>query len=74
MLLLEGLVENTSTAHADYVNLKMGLAKMKEVTGSLQLLINFFTISVYVNERKREAEAIHEVLSVQDKLMGDVEV
>jgi hypothetical protein len=61
VLLLEVLVENTYMDHADYENLKLSLAKMKEV-------------AEYVNEKKREAENINEVLTIQDKLEGEFEV
>jgi hypothetical protein len=61
VLLLEGLVENTDVGHIDYESVKTALAKVKEVAG-------------YVNEKKREAENISEVLKIQDKVTGDFEV
>jgi len=60
VLLLEDLFRNTPKRHPDHEKLSESLWKMRSVAG-------------YVNEKKREAETIHEVLLVQDKLTGKME-
>jgi len=59
-LLLEDLFRNTPKTHPDFTRLAESLWKMKSVAN-------------YVNEKKREAETIHEVLMVQDKLGGKMD-
>eukprot|EP01113_Clastostelium_recurvatum_P028624 TRINITY_DN3459_c0_g1_i2.p1 TRINITY_DN3459_c0_g1~~TRINITY_DN3459_c0_g1_i2.p1 ORF type:complete len:1330 (+),score=357.21 TRINITY_DN3459_c0_g1_i2:583-3990(+) len=55
VLLLEDLVRHTPSSHLDHKNLTSALWKMKAV-------------AEYVNEKKREADNIHEVERVQEKL------
>jgi len=55
VLLLEDMVRHTTQNHADFPNLRNALWKMKAV-------------AEYVNDKKREADNIHEVLNVQEKV------
>lgn len=71
--LLQNLVENTEMKHADFSNLKVALAKMREVAGTVIFCYLNFALE-YVNEKKREAENINEVLMIQDKIIGQFEV
>jgi RhoGEF domain len=61
VLLLQDLVKHTPPKHADHANLAKALKKMKDVAD-------------YVNERKREAENLTQVLAIQSKLTGKFEV
>lgn len=61
MLLLQDLLKYTANTHADYAKLAVALKKMKNVAD-------------YVNERKREAENLTQVLAIQSKLTGKFEV
>ncbi len=53
--------KNTPKHHSDYEDLESSFKKMKFVAD-------------YVNEKKRDADNIHEVLTVQDKLIGKMDV
>ncbi|EFA77564.1 pleckstrin domain-containing protein [Heterostelium album PN500] len=57
VLLLQDLVKFTSDDHPDYDNLSVALKKMKDV-------------AEYVNEKKREAENLNQVLNIQHSLVG----
>ncbi len=57
VLLLQDLFNQTDSTHPDYSNLQKALQKMKEVAG-------------YVNEKKREAENMNQVASIQKFLVG----
>jgi hypothetical protein len=57
VMLLEDLLRNTPKDHADYDDLATALAKVQEVAD-------------YVNEKKREAENVNQVLDVQARLTG----
>jgi hypothetical protein len=61
VLLLQDLLKYTTPKHADYEGLSKALQKMKDVAD-------------YVNERKREAENLTQVLAIQGKLTGKFEV
>jgi hypothetical protein len=58
---IQDLLQNTKTTHADYEDLRISLWKMQRVAD-------------YINDKKRESENIHEVLTVQDKLTGKFDV
>eukprot|EP00026_Physarum_polycephalum_P000728 Phypoly_transcript_00729.p1 GENE.Phypoly_transcript_00729~~Phypoly_transcript_00729.p1 ORF type:complete len:1185 (+),score=285.31 Phypoly_transcript_00729:47-3601(+) len=60
VLLLQDLLKYTTAKHADYAQLSKALQKMKDVAD-------------YVNERKREAENLTQVLAIQAKLTGKFE-
>eukprot|EP00727_Mastigamoeba_balamuthi_P006469 m51a1_g2442 putative domain containing protein (1553) ;mRNA; r:861225-867164 len=60
VLLLQDLARFTPESHPDYKELSEALKEMKSVAG-------------YVNEKKREAENLNQVLSVQKKLVGMTE-
>jgi len=60
VMLLQDLVQNTRPTHSDYGDLNISLWKMKSVAD-------------YINDKKRDADNIHEVLTVQDKLSGKFE-
>lgn len=59
-MLLQDLVKHTPSKHADHAELNKALKKMKDVAD-------------YVNERKREAENLTQVLAIQSKLTGKFE-
>jgi len=56
-LLLDVLFKNTPENHPDYENLRNALDKMKETAD-------------YINERKRDSDAINKILEVQSILSG----
>lgn len=56
MFTMEDLVRETDLAHIDYEDLTRALSKMKDVAD-------------YVNEKKREAENINEVFSIQEQII-----
>ena len=58
---MQDLLQNTKLTHSDYEDLRISLWKMKRVAD-------------YINEKKRDADNIHEVLTVQDKLTGKFDV
>eukprot|EP01133_Synstelium_polycarpum_P011983 gene11983-13990_t len=60
VMLLQDLFKFTSETHPDYENLSIALKKMKDV-------------AEYVNERKREAENLNQVLTIQKSLTGRFE-
>merc|ERR1712137_666148 len=55
------LLKNTPVTHADYQDLKASVEKTKEVAD-------------YVNEKKREAENLNQVVEVQEKLAGKIDL
>ncbi|KAF2076978.1 hypothetical protein CYY_001687 [Polysphondylium violaceum] len=57
ILLLQDLYKNTSESHPDHIDLTNALKKMKDV-------------AEYVNEKKREAENLNQVLMIQSNLTG----
>jgi len=57
VMLLQDLLQNTVPTHSDYDDLSISLWKMKKVAD-------------YINDKKKDADNIHEVLTVQDKLTG----
>ncbi|KYQ90529.1 pleckstrin (PH) domain-containing protein [Tieghemostelium lacteum] len=57
VLLLQDLMKHTQETHTDYNDLTLALKKMKEV-------------AEYVNEKKREAENLNQVLMIQNSLSG----
>ncbi|EGC36722.1 hypothetical protein DICPUDRAFT_46997 [Dictyostelium purpureum] len=57
ILLLQDLLKNTKETHTDYNDLSIALKKMKDV-------------AEYVNEKKREAENLNQVLNIQSSLTG----
>lgn len=61
VMLLQDLFKHTPSNHADYEDLNTSLWKMKRVAD-------------YVNDKKRDADNIHAVLSVQDKLRSEPEM
>jgi len=60
-MLLEKLLEETPVDHIDYPILEEARTKMTK-------------LAEYVNEKKREAENLEQVLKVQDRLSGSVPV
>jgi len=60
VLLLQELFKFTPRRHVDHRALNECLCKMRDIAS-------------YVNEKKRDAENIHNVLNVQDKLVGKFE-
>ena len=54
-------MKSTSEEHSDYEDLKKALERMKRVAD-------------YVNEKKREAENLNQVLEVQEALAGKIEL
>ena len=61
VMLLGELLKNTPKNHVDYVNLEAAFIKTKEVAD-------------YVNEKKREAENLNQVVSIQEKLAGKIDL
>jgi len=59
-LLLQDLVQHTSTDHPDYANLDLATQKVQAV-------------AEYMNEKKREAENIMKVTEIQEMIEGDCE-
>jgi len=59
VLLLQELVNHTRTDHPDYQNLKSALDKMQDVAD-------------YVNDKKRMAENLNGVLTIQSHLTGEI--
>ncbi|KAM9963498.1 hypothetical protein ACTFIW_006729 [Dictyostelium discoideum] len=57
ILLLQDLLKNTKESHPDHQDLSLALKKMKDV-------------AEYVNEKKREAENLNQVLTIQSSLTG----
>ena len=61
VMLLADLLKNTPDSHVDYNDLKAAHEKTKEVAD-------------YVNEKKREAENINQVVEIQEKLSGKIDL
>eukprot|EP00007_Cunea_sp_BSH-02190019_P000655 CAMPEP_0174243510 /NCGR_PEP_ID=MMETSP0417-20130205/31933_1 /TAXON_ID=242541 /ORGANISM="Mayorella sp, Strain BSH-02190019" /LENGTH=1204 /DNA_ID=CAMNT_0015323043 /DNA_START=60 /DNA_END=3670 /DNA_ORIENTATION=- len=60
VMLLDDMFKFTDRTHPDYESLQTALAKMRDIAD-------------YVNERKREAENLNQVLRVQSRIAGKYE-
>ena len=61
VLLLADLLKNTPEDHLDYSDIKASVVKTKEIAD-------------YVNEKKREAENLNQVVAIQELMLGKIDL